>query len=95
MSDDYNEFMRQLNVERAARLKLDYREKPHGIKKAWLQWEDDSRNLVSREVPLGLDLAAQLDFVDAWQGGYSAGKDDGRFELQRELLDLLGAQRRD
>lgn len=90
---DYTAVIEKLNAERAVRIKLSYTDRPHGMLKGWLSWDDDSEGRVSREVPAGLDLAGQLAFVDTWQSGFEYGKDAGRAALQSDLRDLLGAAR--
>jgi len=45
------------------------------------------------EIPRRLSLEDKLRCVDIYNAGREEGVRDGRYELQRELLDLLGAQR--
>lgn len=92
MSDiDYDAVIEKLNRERADRINLAYTDRPHGMLKGWLSWDDSENGRVSREVPMGLDLAGQLAFVDTWENGFEYGKDAGRERLQSELRSLIGA----
>lgn len=90
---DYKAVIAKLNAERVVRINLEYRENALGLETAWLSWNEDSRTRITREIPKGLNLAAQLAYVDTWQSGHETGVEDGRFKLQGELLDLLGAAR--